>query len=301
MELFSTKVLVIGATGKFAGLVVPALRKRGAAVRALVRDERRGAIATAAGATETVFGDLRDRSSLARAADGMDGVFYIGPAFAADEAAMGLAVVDAAIRANIGKFVFSSVIQPTNLRLENHASKVPVEEAIYASNLEYTILHPANFMQNIGLAWSSILRTGQFAEPFPNDVRIARVDYRDVAEVAAMALTGDDLAYATLDLCAGMYSRTEIARIMSEALGESVEAREPTFSEWAVTSQLHYDERQLGLLAKVHDHYRRYGLGGNPLTLATALGRHPVSIKDYIHELAANRSAAGDQSEKLDG
>ena len=300
MERSSIRVLVIGATGKFAGLVVPALRRQGASVRALVRDERRAAIATAVGATETVFGDLRDRQSLIRAADGMDGVFYIGPAFATDETAMGLAVVDAAIKANVRKFVFSSVIQPTNLRLQNHASKVPVEEAIYASSLEYTILHPANFMQNIGLVWPSILRTGRFAEPFPNDSRIARVDYRDVAEVAATALTRDGLAYATLDLCAGMYSRVEIARIMSEELGRPIETQELPFSEWALASQLPYDDRQLGLLAKVHDHYRRYGLGGNPLTLAAALGRRPTTLKDYVRDLAADRNVTGNPGETID-
>lgn len=300
MERFSTRTLVLGATGKFARLVVPALRERGSAVRALVRDEGRAAIAMAAGATETVLGDLRDHQSLARAAEGMDGVFHIGPAFAADEAALGLAIVDAAIQANVRKFVFSSVIQPTTTRLENHASKIPVEEAIYASGLEYTILHPANFMQNIGLAWPSVLRTGAFAEPFANDIRIARVDYRDVAEVAAIALTRDDLAYATLDLCAGMYSRTEIVQAMSEELGRPIESRELAFSEWARAAQLPYDDRQLALLAKVHDHYRRHGLGGNPLSLAAALGRQPISLKDYVRDLAANPSLAGNRGEALD-
>jgi uncharacterized protein YbjT (DUF2867 family) len=292
MERFSTKVLVIGATGKFAGLVVPALRRRGAAVRALVRDEGRAAVAVAAGATETMVGDLRNPQSLAKAADGMDGVFYIGPAFAPDEAAMGLAIVDAAIKAKVRKFVFSSVIQPTNVRLKNHASKVPVEQAIYSSNLQYTILHPANFMQNIGLAWPSILRAGSFSEPFPSGVRIARVDYRDVAEVASIALTRDDLAYATLDLCAGMYSRVEVARVISEELGRPVEARETLFSEWALALQLPYSDPQLALLARVHDHYGRFGLGGNSLALAAALGRQPTSLTDYVRKLAASQNAA---------
>uniref|UniRef100_UPI001954632F hypothetical protein n=1 Tax=Escherichia coli TaxID=562 RepID=UPI001954632F len=35
---------------------------------------------------------------------------------------------------------------------------------------------------------------GVFAEPFPKTARVARADYRDVAEVAAIALTGDLLA-----------------------------------------------------------------------------------------------------------
>jgi uncharacterized protein YbjT (DUF2867 family) len=39
------KVLKIGATGKYAGLVVPELKQRGATVRALVRDESKSGAA----------------------------------------------------------------------------------------------------------------------------------------------------------------------------------------------------------------------------------------------------------------
>ncbi|KKX30520.1 NmrA family NAD(P)-binding protein [Rhizobium sp. LC145] len=286
MQLSSPTILVIGATGKFASLVVPALARRGASVRAFVRDGSRGEIAIRMGAIEFAIGDLRDADSLARAMTGVDGVFHIGPAFAVDEAAMGVAAVEAAERAGVRKFVFSSVIQPTNARLENHASKIPVEEALYSSRLEYTILHPANLMQNIGLAWPAILKSGCFAEPFPGKAKIARVDYRDVAEVAAIALTGEKLAYATLELSAGMYSRDEIASVMTKELGRPIKAAAPSFEEWVAAAQLPYDERGMRLLARVFEHYGKYGLGGNSLSLAAALGRPPRSLPEYIQGLA---------------
>jgi len=285
-------VLVVGATGKFASLVVPELQRRKVTVRALVRDEARAARARAMGATETVIGDLRDADSLAAATHGVDGVFHIGPAFTADEAPMGVALVVAAERSGARKFVFSSVIQPTNLRLANHASKIPVEDALYSSGLEYTILHPANFMQNIGLAWPSIRNHSSFGEPFPKDTRIARVDYRDVAEIAAIALTGDRLAYATLELCAGMYSRMDIAAALTEELGSPIAALEPGFSAWAENARLPYDDRQLPLLSKVFDHYRTHGLGGNSLALKAALGREPRSLRAYIKDLVAEKNSA---------
>lgn len=61
------KVLVIGATGTYAGLVVPALVARGVDVRALVHDPDKADAARAAGAQEIVRGDLRDRASLGEA------------------------------------------------------------------------------------------------------------------------------------------------------------------------------------------------------------------------------------------
>ncbi|KKX33390.1 NmrA family NAD(P)-binding protein [Rhizobium sp. LC145] len=289
-------VLAVGATGKFAGYVVPELVKRGAKVRALVRGPAQADAAKAAGATDVAIGDLRDSRSLANAVAGVDGIFHIGPAFAPDEATMGVALVDAAQRAGVSKFVFSSVIQPTNTRLKNHASKIPVEEALYSSRLEYTILHPANLMQNIGFAWQSILQTGQFSEPFPRDASIARVDYRDVAEVAAIALTGPTLTYATLELAAGMHSRTEVAAIMTEELSRPISAEESTFGEWVAASKLPYDESQLQLLSKVHEHYAKYGLGGNTLTLRAALGREPRSLRQYIRQLALQTSISSSRT-----
>ncbi|MGE8637110.1 MAG: NmrA/HSCARG family protein [Achromobacter sp.] len=285
-------ILVVGATGKFARMVVPELLRRNVAVRALVRDEARGAVARSLGATEIAIGDLRDADSLAPAVRGVDGIFHIGPAFTSEEAAMGVALVEAAQQSTARKFVFSSVIQPTNTRLANHASKIPVEDALYSSGLEYTILHPANFMQNIGLAWPSIRDHSNFGEPFPKDTRIARVDYRDVAEIAAIALTEDRLAFATLELCAGMYSRMDIVATLSEALGYPVAALQPSFSEWAANARLPYSDQQLLLLSKVFDHYQAYGLGGNNLALRAALGREPRALRAYIKDLIADKETA---------
>jgi uncharacterized protein YbjT (DUF2867 family) len=147
-------------------------------------------------------------------------------------------------------------------------------------------------MQNIGLAWPSIRDHSCFGEPFPKDTRIARVDYRDVAEIAAIALTEDRLAFATLELCAGMYSRMDIVAALSETLGYPVAALQPGFSEWAAKARLPYSEDQLLLLSKVLDHYQAYGLGGNSLALRAALGREPRSLQAYIKDLIADKKTA---------
>lgn len=287
MSQRSNTILVVGATGRFAGLVVPELARRGARVRALIRNEAHGTLAKSFGAAEIAIGDLRERGSLDRALEGAAGVFHIGPAFAPDEAAMGVSMVEAAVRAGVRKFVFSSVIQPSHIRLKNHAAKIPVEDALYSSPLEYTILHPANFMQNLRSAWPTVLATGTFAEPFPTTARIARVDYRDIAEVAAIALTEDRLAFATLELCAeGRHNREEIARMMGEALGRPIVAGTIDFQEWARPILAKYTDHQLDLLAKVHAHYAEAGLGGNSLTLRAALQREPRSLQGFIREMA---------------
>ncbi|MES1264384.1 MAG: NmrA family NAD(P)-binding protein, partial [Variovorax sp.] len=141
-------VLCVGGSGRFAGMVVPELSRRGIRARAMVRNEEQAKLAVANGAAEVVFADLRDARSLDNASTGVEGVFHTGPAFAPDEARMGLNMVEAARRAGVRRFVFSSVIQPTNTDLANHASKIPVENALFASGMEYVLLHPANLFQN---------------------------------------------------------------------------------------------------------------------------------------------------------
>lgn len=77
------RVLAIGSTGQFAGMVLPALVDQGLKVRALVHDPAKAQRLADTGVDETVAGDLRDPGSMRSALQGVDGVFLIIPAFAA--------------------------------------------------------------------------------------------------------------------------------------------------------------------------------------------------------------------------
>ena len=282
------KVLMVGATGTYASLVLPELTERGVTVRALVRNEGQAEAARQKGAQETATGDLRDPESLRAAAEGMDGVFHINPAFAPDEAALGVAMVEAARAARVRKFVFSSVIHPSLSKMVNHAAKRPVEEALYESGLEFTVLQPTMFMQTLDGGWGAVLEQGQFSLPFSKRAKVCYVDYRDVAEAAALALTGDALGYGTFELCArGMVDRMEMAAMMSAALGRTIEAGETPFEEWAQAAHLPEGPIRAGMALMEAD-YDRYGFpGGNALVLGAILGREPRTLRGYIHELAS--------------
>jgi uncharacterized protein YbjT (DUF2867 family) len=285
-------ILSIGADGRFASLVVPELVRRGAHVRGFVHKAEKADVAKAKGASEVAFGDLSDPASLDTALKGVAGVFYIAPAFAHQESQLGLNIVAAAQRACVRRFVFSSVIHPT-LELENHRAKVPVEAAVYTSGMEFVVLHPAVFFENLESGWPSVLERGVIAQPYSKKARLSYVDYRDVAEVAAIALTEDRLTYGTFELCAvGLFSREDIARMMSEALGRKIEAGEPSFEDWAAKAQLPYDERQKQMLQRMFEHYDKHGIRGNSETLRAILGREPRTLRQFIGELAANSRAA---------
>ena len=280
------KVMMVGATGRHAHWVLEALLARGVAVRALVRTEESAEIARGNGASETVIGDLNDPESLAGAADGVEGVFHIGPGFAPDEAAMGVAIVDAARRAGVRKFVFSGVIHPAISAMVNHAAKLPVEEALCTSGMDFTVLQPAVFMQNLEMSRDEIVNRGRLSMPYSVSSKLCWVDYRDVAEVAAMAMTGDELSYGTFELCApGMVDLTEIAGIAASAFGRQVDAGETSAEQMA--SWLPEDRLRDGMRRMIA-HYDHYGLpGGNPLVLRAILGREPRTLDNFFHELAS--------------
>jgi uncharacterized protein YbjT (DUF2867 family) len=283
------RVLSIGATGRYAGLVIPELKKRGLIVRALIRDLRQESLARERGADEIALGNLEDVVSLREALRGVDGVFHIGPAFAHNEIGMGITMVDAAHAMGVSKFVFSSVIHPSLLALTNHAAKIPVEETLYESGMNFTILQPAIFIQTLELSWSEVVRRARFALPYSVQARACYVDYRDVAEAAAIAFSTNRLDYGTFELCApGLLNRLEVADQMSEALGFPVKAAQVPFQEWADSVHLPLGPRREGM-RRLYEHYDRHGFpGGNDLVLRDILERTPRTLQQFIGELAAS-------------
>jgi uncharacterized protein YbjT (DUF2867 family) len=274
------RVLAVGAAGAFAGLVVPELAKRGVHVRGLIQHAPQEQVVRKAGAAEVVIGDLANLADVEAAVKGMDAVFYIAPAFIENEAEIGTGMVAAAKRAGVRRFVFSSVIHPILSALENHIAKAPVEEAILESDMEYTLLHPTLFFQNLAASWRNVLKFGVYGEPWAIKSRFTRVDYRDVAEVAAIALTEDRLLHGTFELCAeGDIDRRELAALMSEVAGFPVKAvrAEPPKSP---------ADQPRSPMSRMFDYYDEHGMFGNALTLRAILGREPRTLRAYLTELA---------------
>ena len=285
------KTLVVGATGKYAGLVVPELKRRGAKVCALIRSGAQADEARGRGADEFVVGDLRDPASLRAALAGVDGVFHLNPAFSPDEAELGVGMVKAARSAGVEKFVFSGAIHPSISAMTNHAAKRPVEEALYESGLDFTVLQPTMFMQTFADSWLATLDQGRFGLPYSKTAKASYVDYRDIAEAAAIALTTDRLNHGTFELCApGMFSREEVTSMMSEALGRTIEAGEPPFNSWAEFAKVPEGPVQDGL-RRMYAHYDQHGFpGGNALVLRAILDREPRTLREFFQELVQRDS-----------
>ncbi len=279
-ETNNLKVLAVGAAGRSARLVVPELLKRGASVRGFIHTPDDEAVTRKLGLKDVVAGELSDESAVGRAVAGMDAVFYIAPIALEKEVEVGKRFVAAAKAAGVRRVVFSSVIHSNLSELANHAAKAPVEEALLDSGMEYVFLQPAMFFQNYALSWARVKETGVYGEPWSNETRFTRVDYRDVADVAATALTEDRLLYGTFELCAeGNLNRHDVTALMSEVLGRTVMPKR---------IELPAQGGAPPKLKRMFAWYDKHPLLGNATTLRAVLGREPRTLRAYFEELNAS-------------
>lgn len=178
--------LVIGATGNVGSEVTAQLIEQGHAVRALIRDPDRASRLPAG--VEIAVGDLADGDSLAKAAHGVDGVFYIqlGPS-----PAQAQAMIDAAHTAGVRKLVLLSSLGTRLFPPPMIGAMIAARDAVFrASDLEVTYLYASGLMSN-ALWWLPTIhsdnRVSDPAEPGKQGV----VDPYDIARVAVVALTQD--------------------------------------------------------------------------------------------------------------
>ena len=132
------------------------------------------------------------------------------------------------------------------------------------------------------------MKTGSYAEPWSAETRFSRVDYRDVAEVAAIALTEDRLNFGTFELCAeGNLNRKDVAVLMSEVLGRKIKAASLSPEKLAEISKGRGGKNEPSPMKAMFDWYDAHGMVGNPLILRAILGREPRTLRAYFEELVA--------------
>ncbi|MCA1619107.1 MAG: SDR family oxidoreductase [Acidobacteria bacterium] len=183
-------ILITGATGTTGREIVEELRRAGASgVRALVRDPARASFIREAG-FETAEGDFDRPETLGAALEGVERALLLTPP-SPQTVEHNRAFIDAARRSGLRHVVKISALgadagAPDGFSRWHWES----EELLKSSGLAWTMLQPNSFMQNLLGQAGQIAATGQIFQPV-GDARIAFIDVRDIAAVAARALTED--------------------------------------------------------------------------------------------------------------
>lgn len=180
------KVLVLGGTGTVGSQVLDELLNRECEVDVLTRSGDRAQ--NLPKNSHAVIGDLLDPVTVRSIFKKIDAVFLLN-AVSPTETHEGLMAVNGARLAGVKRIVYLSVPKLEQApHLPHFGSKLPVETAIKASRIPYTILKPNNFFQNDYWFKEAILQHGVYPQPI-GDIGLSRIDVRDIAEVAALALT----------------------------------------------------------------------------------------------------------------
>ena len=269
-----------------------ALVARGAAVRALVRSTRHHAALEAIGVSDVVVGNMDDPHALSLAARGVNAVYHICPNVSPHELPFAKAVVAAADACGTKRFVYHSVLHPQIEAMPHHWSKLRVEEMLFSSALDITILQPTAYMQNSLAEWDRMVGDGIYRVPYPIETRLSLVDLDDVAEAAALVLTKDGHSGATYELVGTPpLSQIEIAETFGHALDKTVRAEAESIENWAQRARsAGMDEHQLETLTRMFQAYARDGLKGNPNVLGWLLGRPPTSLAAFAARMAATQA-----------
>jgi uncharacterized protein YbjT (DUF2867 family) len=183
-------ILVAGATGLNGSELIRALSARGVPVRALARDAAKAEPLRALPFVEVVEGDMLRPETLNTALRDVDRAMLISsstPAMLETQASF----IDAAKRAGVRYVVkLSGIIPDPNSPFRFARMHGEIERRLETSGMEYTQLRAGEFMQAYFRQAPRIAATGTLALPMA-DAKIASIDARDIARVAATVLTSD--------------------------------------------------------------------------------------------------------------
>lgn len=282
--------VIFGATGNVGPHVVRELRERGVPMRVFARDPRRAA-ALLGDAVEVVRGDLDDPASVRAALAGAGRVLLCTPNDPR-QAEREISVIDAA--AGVARLVkISAPVARRDSPLQFARVHARVEEHLRASGIPAVVLRPGFYMSNLLAAADSIRMAGRFFLP-AGAAAVAMTDPRDIAAVAAVALTEDGhdgRAYSVTGPVA--LSCAEAAAHLSEALGRPVEFVDvPDAAARAAMVEAGLPEWLADEIVTLWGELRR-GAGAATTDVVRVLtGREPRGVADFARDHAAAFGAA---------
>ena len=206
-------VLVTAPTGNVGRHLVPMLTD----VRVFVRDPA----TLPAADVEVVTGDFGDPDSIRRAVSGVDQIWLATPNHP-DQIAWETAIIDAAAEAGVQRIVkLSALDAKVGSPVAFADAHGRITEHLRASGLRHALVKPAFMMANLFGAIGSVQQADALYLP-AGGAKVAMIDPRDVAAVAAALLTDDtrDGEYTITGPAAVTFD--EVAAELTEILGRPI-------------------------------------------------------------------------------
>jgi uncharacterized protein YbjT (DUF2867 family) len=275
-------ILLTGATGNVGAAVLEHLRKTNVPFRAMYRTQ---ADATKAPSnTATVVADFADSASLRAALRGIDQLFLVCSPIP-DLVKLEANVIDIATETGVKHLVLNSALGAGDYPSSFPAWHRIVEEKLKASPLQYTILRPNSFMQNIVAYLAPGIRSqGAFYAAMGE----ARTSYLDLSDIGA-AITNILLAPGThIDRTYELngpdaVTYTELADRISRVAGRNITYVDiPEQAQRESMLKLGMPAWQVDALLDLQRYYTG-GQGGEITdTLRSLLNRPPITLDTFL-------------------
>ena len=277
-------ILVTGSTGTIGSALIEDLALLGAPVRALVRTpEKAGTVER--GGVEATVGDLGSPETLDAALDAVEQAFLLTPADPR-QPEWEKNFVEAAERAGVRHVVkLSAFIANPDSPLRFGRTHGEGERHLEESALSWTFLRPNSYMQNtLSNAWSIASERRLYSPVL--DAKVALIDSRDVAAVAARVLTEEGHEGKVYELTGPeAISNREVAEQLSTVLGQQLECVKISFEdarqgmvgggvpEWLADGVIE--------LARLQEAGYAAGLTNR---VAEIIGREPRRFEEFAHD-----------------
>lgn len=271
-------VLVTGATGTVGSALLPALKARGATVRAMIRSPFK-----AMPGVENVVADLRDPEALTAALKGVDAAFLNSPSDE-DAAELQMRFADLAHKAGVNRLVVLSQYEArTDSPVRFLRWHAEVEAHVRGLGLDHTVLRPNLYMQSL-LGFAGTIAQGLLAAPI-GDAAVSVVDTRDVAATAAAVLTSQGHTGRTYTLTGPRaVTHEQIAQALSKATGQAIDFEDVPPGQFVSALTGMIPPWQLRGLVEDYAHYAR-GEAAEVHTSVTDLTGAPArDIADFAHD-----------------
>jgi len=281
------RILITGATGNVGTELAKMLSAQEVPFRAMVRSIKEVDRLAALEGVELVTGDFNDESSVASALKDVQQAFLLTNSSEQAETQQST-FVDAASRAGTKHIVKLSqwaadAKSPVRF-LRYHAM---VERRIKDSGIAYTFLRPNLFMQGLLGFRESIAKQRKFFAAI-GDARISAVDVRDIAAVAAVALTKAGHEGKTYNITGPeALTHREMAEKLSDALSRKIEFVDvsPEAMRGALAAAGVPDWQADGLIED-YAHYSRGEASEVATGVLEATGKPPRSFDDFARDYA---------------
>lgn len=222
---------VAGVTGRVGSVVAAELLKFGDEVKAIVRDESRGAAWRDRGA-ELAVGSLDDRAFLAKALAGSDGFFVLLPPndTVAHDYYGTQRRMSEAIAAAVEQSGVPHVVMLSSLGADLPDGTGPIKSLHYLENIlrttgtRLTAIRACYFQENVSDVLPGAMQSGAYVNFLPSeDAAIPMIATRDIGRLAAEQSKSPARTSEIIDLVGPEYSARQLSDKIGALIGKPLQ------------------------------------------------------------------------------